>query len=303
MSKQNTVFKEGYNKCLLLLKEVETLPSEPELGAKLGISRTTVRAILGTMVEKGLIEWTKRSKTVLRKPVKADYFPDEETDSLSEVIERSFMQRILAGGSQPGMQINELELARDIGVGTSSVREFLIRFSRFGLIEKRKNSHWVLKGFTRSFALELFEIREIFELRSAVAFTKLPEDHPALHELDVLEADHHVLLRDIENRYLDFSELDERFHRMIHSASRNRFVIDFYDVIAIVFHYHYQWRKVNERARNAKALEEHLDYISALRSRDPKKVDIACRNHLRSARETLLQSMPAEELIPDFPAV
>jgi DNA-binding GntR family transcriptional regulator len=44
------------------------------------------------------------------------------------------------------MQINELELAREIGVGTSSVREFLIRFSRFGLIEKRPNSHWVLKA-------------------------------------------------------------------------------------------------------------------------------------------------------------
>ncbi|UGX88552.1 GntR family transcriptional regulator [Phyllobacterium meliloti] len=299
MSKQNTVFKEGYNRCLRLLKDIEELPSEPELGTRLSISRTTVRAILGALEENGLIEWTKRSKTVLRKPVKSDYFPDEETDSLSEIIERSFMQRILAGGAQPGMQINELELARDIGVGTSSVREFLIRFSRFGLIEKRKNSHWVLKGFTRSFALELFEIREIFELRSAVAFLNLPDDHPAIQELDVLEADHLALLRDIDTRYMDFSALDERFHRMIHSASRNRFVIDFYDVIAIVFHYHYQWRKVNERARNAKALEEHLAYIDALRSRDAAKVDIACRNHLRSARETLFQSMPADEAVSD----
>ena len=42
-----------------------------------------------------------------------------------------------------------------------------IRFSRFGLIEKRPNSHWVLKGFTRDFALELTEVREMFELRSA----------------------------------------------------------------------------------------------------------------------------------------
>ncbi|MGO7360454.1 GntR family transcriptional regulator, partial [Rhizobium ruizarguesonis] len=58
----------------------------------------------------------------------------------------------------PGMQINELELAREIGNGTTSVREFLIRFSRFGLIEKRPKSHWTIKGFTREFALELADV-------------------------------------------------------------------------------------------------------------------------------------------------
>lgn len=296
MSKQNTVFKEGYNRCLRLLHDAQTLPSESELGTTLGISRTTVRTILRTLEEAGLVEIGGRSKTVLRQPEAADYFPEVETDSLAEIIERSFMKRILAGGAQPGMQINELELARDIGVGTSSVREFLIRFSRFGLIEKRKNSHWILKGFTRSFALELFEIREIFELRSAVAFTKLADNHPAREKLDSLETEHRALLRDIDTRYGEFSELDERFHRLIHSASHNRFVTDFYDIIAIVFHYHYQWNKLRAQERNARALEEHLDYIDALRSRDLAKVNKACRAHLRSARETLLQS-----IVPDEP--
>ena len=77
----------------------------------------------------------------------------------------------------------------------------------------------------------------------------------------------------------------------MHKASKNRFVVDFYDVIAIVFHYHYQWNKANARARNARALEEHLTYIAALRSRDPARIEDACRQHLKSARETLLQSI------------
>ncbi|MHC1551018.1 GntR family transcriptional regulator [Phyllobacterium sp. K27] len=296
MSKQNTVFKEGYNRCLRLLNDVETVPSESELGAILGISRTTVRAILKKLAESGLVKMEKPGKSVLRKPGPKDYFPEDQTDSLSEIIERSFMKRILAGGAQPGMQINELELARDIGVGTSGVREFLIRFSRFGLIEKRKNSHWILKGFTREFALELFEIREVFELRSAVAFTKLPDDHPARAKLDDLEVEHRKLLDEIDRRYTEFSELDERFHRLIHSASHNRFVDDFYDIIAIVFHYHYQWNKQHARERNTRAVEEHLAYIEALRSRDPSSVNKACRAHLKSARDTLLQSiMPKDK--------
>ena len=291
MAKQNTVFKDAFNRCVKLLEQTATLPSEPELGATLGVSRTTVRSILSRLEEVGLLAWEKRRKVVLRLPVAADYFPIEETDSLSEIIERTFMRRILAGGAQPGMQINELELAREIGIGTTSVREFLIRFSRFGLIEKRPNSHWVLKGFTREFALELTEVREMFELRSAAAFTHLPADHPAWAELDAIEAVHHHILDDIDNRYLEFSELDERFHLLVHKASRNRFVVDFYDVIAIVFHYHYQWNKTNARARNARALEEHLAYIAALRSRDAERIESACRQHLKSARETLLQSI------------
>lgn len=292
MSKSNNVYKSAYNRCLKLLDETQSLPSEPELGAALGVSRTTVRGVLSRMEETGLIAWNKRDKTVLRRPRREDFFPEEETDTLSEVIERAFMRRLLAGGAEAGMQINELEMAREIGVGTTSVREFLIRFSRFGLIEKRKNSHWVLKGFTRAFALELTEIREMFELRSAAAFVALPEESSAWTELDRLEEEHRALARDIAVRFNAFSELDERFHRLIHSASRNRFIVDFYDVIAMIFHYHYQWNKAGERQRNEVALREHLAYIAALKSRDPAKVDAACRRHLKSARQTLLTSIP-----------
>lgn len=292
MAKQNTVYKDAYNRCLELLPAQDTLPSEPELGEALGVSRTTVRLILTRLEENGLIAWNKRSKVVLRSPTDDDFFPGEETDALSLVIERKFMEKLLASGAEAGMQINELELAREIGVGTSSVREFLIRFSRFGLIEKRRNSHWVLKGFTRAFALELTEIREMFELRSAHAFAALSRNNPIWTSLDAIEEEHRVLLSNIETRFKDFSALDERFHRLVHSATHNRFIGDFYDVIAMIFHYHYQWNKTGERERNETALQEHLRYIAALRAGDPAKVEEACRRHLRSARETLLRSIP-----------
>src|SRR5687768_16589634 len=114
MARHNTVFKEAYNRCLAGLSTQDSLPCEPELGERLGISRTTVRAILTRMHEAGLINWDKRVKAVLRAPDDCDFFPDEETNSLNEVIERSFMRRILTGEAEPGAQINEAELAREI---------------------------------------------------------------------------------------------------------------------------------------------------------------------------------------------
>ena len=53
MAKQNTVFKDAFNRCVKLLEQTASLPSEPELGATLGVSRTTVRAILTRLEEVG----------------------------------------------------------------------------------------------------------------------------------------------------------------------------------------------------------------------------------------------------------
>jgi len=292
MSKTSIVFKQTYNRCLHLLESCEELPSEPELGQTLGVSRTTVRAVLAQLDGSGLIAWEKRSKVRLRAPAAVDFFPAEETDSPADIVERGFMRRLLAQGVEPGTQITEAELARDLGVGIASVREFLIRFSRFGLAEKRPKSRWLFKGFTRGFALELIEIRDMFELRSAFAFAALADGHSSWTALARIEAEHHSLAAEIATRYGEFSELDERFHRLIHDASRNRFIIDFYDVIAMIFHYHYQWNKTEERERNTAAIAEHLAYVEALRSRDRARVQSACRAHLSSARETLLKSLP-----------
>ncbi len=295
MARQNTTFKDAYNKALTALAEGVLDGSEPEIGRLLGVSRTTVRAVIERLVDEGLIQRDGRLRRLLRAPTTADYFSDEETDAVPAVIERAFMKRIMEGGARAGLQINELELARDIGVGTTSVREFLIRFSRFGLIEKRPNSHWVLKGFDRRFADELIEVRELFEMRSALAFAALPAEHANWARLQALADEHRTMLADIDARFGKFSELDERFHRLVHSASRNRFIIDFYDVIAMIFHYHYQWNKQNERERNERAVVEHLDYIAALQSRETGRVEAACRTHLRSARRTLIDSMPGGE--------
>jgi DNA-binding GntR family transcriptional regulator len=292
MVRQNTTFKDAFNRALHLLDADDLTGSEPEIGRKLGVSRTTVRAVLDRMEERGLIAREGRIRTTLRKPEPSDRFGEDETDPLSAVIERTFMKRILEGDARAGTQVNELELAREIGVGTTSVREFLIRFSRFGLIEKRPNSHWVLKGFNRGFADELVEVRELFELRSALAFATLPDENPCWRKLDAIEAEHHALLAKIGTAFQSFSELDERFHRLIHTASSNRFIVDFYDVIAMIFHYHYQWNKQNERERNETAIYEHLAYIEALRTRDLRRIETACRAHLASARRTLLESMP-----------
>jgi len=295
--KTDAVFKRAFNEVLDVVGGIadgSRLPSEKALSEQLGVSRTTVRKVIATLTARGVVAGNGRERIVHSSRGTMSPFPQAETVSAFEQVEKRFMEWILRENTRPGTMINELELARRFGVATTGIREFLNRFQRFGLIEKRPNSGWLFKGFTESFALELFEIREVFELRSAIAFAGLPASSPLWPRLQALRDEHLSLLSDIERRYQDFSDLDSRFHRLVNSATPNRFVDSFYDVITLIFHYHYQWNKRDERQRNEAAIREHLAYIDALLSQNVVVVVPACRAHLESAKTTLLRSTSSE---------
>jgi DNA-binding GntR family transcriptional regulator len=292
--KTNAVFKRAYNRSLSLLEGhriAADVGSEPSWAATLGVSRTTVRAVFRALSEAGLIVRQGKRKTLSRRPLPSDRYPEGETRPVSDIVEKRFMQWILDGDCKPGQQINGLDLARQFGVSTSAVRDYLGRFSQFGLLDKRPNGGWMFKGFTNDFAEELFEVRVMFELRSAQRFLSLPENDAAWRTLELLRQEHLALLEEAQVRFRDFSELDERFHRFINDASRNRFIVSFYDIISMIFHYHYQWNKRDERERNIAAIREHLAYIEALQSRDATLVAASCKAHMTTARTTLLDSI------------
>jgi len=269
------------------------LMTEMALAQRLGASRTTVRKAIAQMRDRKLIKNVEGKWRVARRPKKSDFFPATETVATYARVEKQFMEWMLRADHKPGDIVNGLELARQFKVSTGVIREYLSRFGRFGLIERRPNSSWIIRGFTREFALEIFAVRELFEVRSAIAFGMLPLSAPQWEQLKALEADHRDLLKRVNVDFHDFSQLDERFHRLINDVSQNRFIADFYDVISLIFHYHYQWNKVDERARNRVAILEHLDYIEALFSRHPKRIELTCMTHLNSARKTLLASIEA----------
>lgn len=294
MSRSNSVYKETYNIGLDLvgtLGVAANLPPETDLAKTWNTSRTTVRAVLEQLDRIGIIQWDGRRKTVLRKPQPDDYFADDETQSTGKKVETAFMEYILGGDLAPGTILRESELVRAFGASTSAVREYLIRFSRFGLIRKEPNRHWVLVGFTKDFAMELFDVREMFEMR---AFRKFVADThgPSINAaLETLEADHLSLIDNIDAEFLKFPRLDERFHAMFVDRLENRFVNDFFELVSLIFHFHYRWKKSDEKERNLMAAREHLAVIRAIRSGRRPDAEKAFTKHLQSARRTLLNSV------------
>jgi DNA-binding GntR family transcriptional regulator len=294
MSRPSTIAKRTSN---LLLEYIarnmavgDTLPAEQFMTTVCQASRTAVRRAIVHLYARHLINGLN-DRQLLRMPIPGDYFDESELQSGSERIEQTLMEKVLHGDLQPGAEFSEVELARESGASTVSVREFLIGFSRYGLIEKKPRGGWRLCAFDPSFARELADMRQMFEFAAVERFCSLPPDDPMHEELARLIAKHERLKPRMGTRYGEFPALDREFHTFLIGLLNNRFAQGFYDIVSFVFHYHYQWEKSGERERNTYALAEHLAVLHALSERDRDKALLLMRRHLDTSRKTLFDSI------------
>lgn len=292
MSRENRTFKAAVNAALDHLgtrTPGEALGSEADLAARLSISRTTARGVLAHLAGAGVIAWEGRSKTLLRAPHPEDRFAPEETAPAQERAESRFLEWILRTDLPPGARINETDLARQIKAPTATVRDLLMNFRNSGLVEKNPNKHWTFLGFTREYAIEMCDMRELIERAALASLTRDPA-HPSLPEIHEMERLHIALLARDDSAMSEFPALDARFHRIVCRAAKNRFFDEFAHRISIIVHYHYQWNKRDETARNRAAIREHLAVIQAILQGDTISAQALFDQHLATARETLLAS-------------
>lgn len=294
MPKPATVFKRCTNLLLQHLAEHvavgEPLPTEVQLTTICQGSRTVIRSAITHLATRRLIA-SLAERRLLRKPIAGDYFDVAELQSGADRIQQVMMERVYQRDMPPGAEFSEAELAREAGASTVSVREFLIGFSRFGLIEKKPRGGWRLCAFDLSFATELADMRRMFELAAVEKFAELPPADPAYRELARLIVQHEKLEAKIATRHNAFPALDREFHTFLIGLLNNRFAQGFYDIVSFVFHYHYQWDKRSERGRNEYALQEHLRILRALADHDVPRAVTCMQEHLASSRRTMLHAI------------
>lgn len=295
MSELSYLLQQSTNKLLDLIKNAtpgsSQLPNDFALSRDLGISRTTVRTAITHLCDKGILKREGNLKIVLRAPKPTDYFDiSNEPSTKEEQFEKYFLSLISSGKLMPGDRFSELDLAKKSNCITITVREFLIKFAHTGLIKKNPRAQWQMVEFDVQFAEELISFRKILEMASIRALLERPTDDPVWGELSDLLAEHKALLADIDNKFNDFPALDARLHRLIQSASGNRFINQFFNIVTFICHYHYQWDKSDEKERNAIAVSEHIDLLNNLLSRDIAGSIMSLEKHLNTAQRTLMRS-------------
>jgi DNA-binding GntR family transcriptional regulator len=295
MAKMSYLIQQLTNQTLDLIeqarKDSTALPNDLELSRQLEVSRTSIRSVINHLIETGVLEKNGTVKTILRAPKAGDYFDiSNEYSSKEALIEDYFLSQINTGQLMPGHRFSELELAKKSGCNTITVREFLIRFSHTGLIQKKPRAQWQMVEFDENFARELVEFRSILEMKALRTLLERPSDDPIWKELKTLLNEHKELQLHIETRYNDFPKLDARLHRTLLECTGNRFINQFFDIVTFVCHYHYQWDKSDEKKRNTVAVAEHIDLLTKLLARDIADSIMSLEAHLNTAQTTLMRS-------------
>ncbi|HEX8606068.1 MAG TPA: FCD domain-containing protein, partial [Pseudoduganella sp.] len=149
--------------------------------------------------------------------------------------------------------------------------------------------------FDPSFAQELGEVREMFELKAIERVAGLAPGDPVFDRLGDLLARHQALGAASAASHADFPALDREFHTFLIGLLDNRFANSLNDAVSLVFHYHYQWDKRDELPRNQYAVQEHVAILRALVEGDVPAALAAMRTHLHSSRTTMLNALHDRE--------
>lgn len=294
LSNKTYLFKQSINRILQLILDLpdgqNIIANDIELTKLLNISRTTVRSCVEHLIEQGIVKREGPNKVVLRQPIQDDFFDIKDKVSTKDIqIEKYFLNLINTGQLLPGDRFSELSLAKNSGCTTITVREFLIKFSNNGLIEKIPRGRWKMVKFDESFARELIAFRQLVEMSAITELLKFPKEHQVWEELQDLLAKHIEVSLDMENRYMEFPDLDRALHLIILDSAKNRFTKQFFDIVSFVCHYHYQWDKTGELVRFTEAIHEHIDLLNNLVTHNHVGAILSLEKHLQTAETTLLR--------------
>lgn len=269
------------------------LPSQSVLADMYNVSRTTVRNVLNYLVEQHILENIGNDYVIIRKPGDDDLLdtivelPDIQLTEFESFFYTLIQQREL----KPGDSFTELQLAHRANVTPVVVREFLLQFLQYNLIENIRRGLWRLKKFEQDYAEKLFELRELLETYALTRFMNLPSDDQRWVQAKELLFRHRQLRETVVDNYRAFSNLDCQFHSLLLSAAENPFFEQSLNMVTIIFHFHYQWDDSDLRERNVLAIEEHMAILSAMVSHNDLQAMNELRNHLDTAKQSMKRSL------------
>ena len=207
---------------------------------------------------------------------------------------RLLKRRILDNELPAGEQVLELELAADLNMSRTPVREALVRLARDGLVEIRP------RHGMRVLPVSADDMREIYEILTALESTAaglaaargLPAAEIATLEDCVAEMDAALAADDRAT----WAMADERFHAHLVALSGNqrlaRLVEGFFEQTHRV-----RMLTLHLRPKPTRSNRDHARVVEAIRAGDIDRATRAHRAHRQRSAELLTDLLRRSEII------
>lgn len=212
------------------------------------------------------------------------------------MVESAYLQikeRILNNEYQPGYQAMEPEIATQLGMSRTPVREALIRLSNEGLVEI------IPRRGMRVVPLSVADMEEIYQVLTALeamAAEILAKRQPDDAELAPMEDAVNQLNEALENDDLDaWAVADEKFHRSLLELCGNKRLAA---MAATVYDQAYRARMISLRLRPKpwKSNEEHKELVRVIKQGDWERARKIHGDHRRNASKVLTDVLKKYQL-------
>lgn len=203
------------------------------------------------------------------------------TTSVTQRTYRSLERAIAQNRLRPGQPLVIADLAEELGVSRTPVREALLMLEKAGLVEVT-NGRMNVAGLSTGDLDEVFEFREAIE-RYCVGKLALRPDAKRLRPLrDVLAAFENDVVDDPEAA----AKADLRFHRTVVVLADNERMLAAWDRMATHLQRFWQDGRANvNRIRHD--VRECLAIVAALEAGDSETAERVLSDHLRQAKGAL----------------
>jgi DNA-binding GntR family transcriptional regulator len=216
--------------------------------------------------------------------------------SLTDQVVEAVREAIRAGQLRPGQLYSVYQLADQLQISRTPVREGLLRLAEAGMIEIARN-----RGF-RVLDRDHTDVAEVFHLRLLL---EIPAVRRAARRVDdALLAGLHEELAAMRTAALDgdtrFMRHDQRFHARMLAAGGNRKLVELVnnlrDITTTL------GASTTEKSRTLSDIaDEHEPILAAIAARDADAAAIAVRSHLAHTARLLIEQAVGgpDELRPD----
>ncbi|HEY8464740.1 MAG TPA: GntR family transcriptional regulator [Bacillota bacterium] len=212
-------------------------------------------------------------------PIKLDSYKP-----LRELVFESLREAIISGQLSPGERLMEIQLAEEMGVSRTPVREAIRKLEREGLVVMVPRKGAYVAGLSIKDVTDVFEIRGALEgLAAELAAERITEE-----ELENLERYLVKIAADIEEGELSrVVQTDTDFHTLLYQSSHNNHLSQIINNLREQIQ-RFRTTSLSYPGRMKTALEEHRKIVEAISIRDGQLARELAKEHIENAENSLM---------------
>jgi DNA-binding GntR family transcriptional regulator len=219
-------------------------------------------------------------------PIKLDNYKP-----LREMVYESLREAINLGRLRPGERLMEIQLAEEMGVSRTPVREAIRKLELEGFVAMVPRKGAYVAGISVKDIVDVFEIRASLEaLAAGLAAERITDEEMELLERSLVEISEFSTNENIKA----IVDGDINFHDIIYKASRNQRLVQIITHLQEQIH-RFRMTSLSQPGRTKIALDEHKSIVEAISDRDVELAQQLAREHIENAEQSLLNVLREEE--------